>query len=674
MKPALPSRDGTITLRGTVTNITTERLFRVQAYFWRNQAPITDREGLDQALGSAANDPIGARDQFLYQNLYADDDPYLDPGESKPFTLTASVQSLELSPTDGVYLMGVHVLQNNRAFAIGRARVFVPVVTTKPADTLKMTSLVILNSQPSLVRPGVLSDDHLTTELAPAGRLSKLLTAADVATTSFAVDPALIEEVQTMAGGYQVLNGDGATTAGVGARYASRWLAGFNDLQSRRDGYRLLYGSPDLAALVHDGQKSAIRATAAASRRVPTTRTLPLLILPTGGRADAATVEAASELNPRAIVLSDRSAAGPAPLLAGPHQAPIVSASSAVSAGGPGPDPRNTAVQLQQRLLAETWIEATSATDGTTHGRVRLITSSAQAAKAAASAAWLQPSPLRTLLNSAPTGWSQQYHYPAELRQSELSAGQLSSLRRFSTTQRTYADMLIDRQSAEDSGSAAVARAASGGWRKQNRARRAFLAPQQAALDAIVQHGIEIRSQPRVSTIDQQGVAFPITVKNTLPRGSTPQTNAVRLRLVFVSGNSDRLTIKPIDTERIAASENFSGQADVTARANGIVPVTAQLETLSGRKVGQPFLIEVQVTQNGTTGWLIALGAGVVMFGTTALRIRTVAKEKAQQAALDAEASTVLTSAPPVDLPTDPAELAGTRSGAPPFPPDPGHG
>ena len=72
----------------------------------------------------------------------------------------------------------------------------------------------------------------------------------------------------------------------------------------------------------------------------------------------------------------------------------------------------------------------------------------------------------------------------------------------------------------------------------------------------------------------------------------------------------------------------------MTARANGIVPVTAQLETVSGRQVGRAVpSCEVQVTQNGTTGWLIALGAGVVLVGSTALRIRTVAREQAREAA-----------------------------------------
>ena len=166
-----------------------------------------------------------------------------------------------------------------------------------------------------------------------------------------------------MAGGYSVL--DMATGHGPGHRGGRRraLAGGFGALQSRRDGYRLLYGSPDLAALVHDGQQSAIRATAAAPGHPDPE---PAAAGPAHRRpADEATVVAATDLRPKAIVLSDRSAAGPGPLLTGPGAVPIVDAGSAVSGGGPGPDPRDTAVQLQQRLLAETWIEATSAADGT---------------------------------------------------------------------------------------------------------------------------------------------------------------------------------------------------------------------------------------------------------------------------------------------------------------------
>jgi hypothetical protein len=75
--------------------------------------------------------------------------------------------------------------------------------------------------------------------------------------------------------------------------------------------------------------------------------------------------------------------------------------------------------------------------------------------------------------------------------------------------------------------------------------------------------------------------------------------------------------------------------------------------------------LQVRVTQNGTTGWLIALGAGLVLIGSTALRIRTVAKERAREAAATATVvpPSALTSAPPADAPREVADLAAARSG-----------
>jgi hypothetical protein len=57
MEPALPTRNGEITVTGRVTNITKDRLNRLEALFWRNQAPILGRAGMQQALASESNDP-----------------------------------------------------------------------------------------------------------------------------------------------------------------------------------------------------------------------------------------------------------------------------------------------------------------------------------------------------------------------------------------------------------------------------------------------------------------------------------------------------------------------------------------------------------------------------------------------------------------------------------------
>ena len=631
MEPELPTRDGEITVTGRVTNITKQRLYRLEALFWRNQAPIIGRAGLEQALTSESNDPLGARYTGAFQDLFTAAEPFLAPNASVDFRLKVKISDLELSPTDGVYLMGVHVLQRGNNVAIGRARTFVPVLAAKPKNSLTMTSLAILNTRPSLVRKGVLSDDHLAAEVGQNGRLAALLKAAETPTTSFAVDPALIEELQTMAGGYQVLDSEGTTSAGTGQADATRWLEGFDRLQSSHDGYRLLYGSPDIAALAHDGQESVLSDAANANKLVESTRSLPLLVLPAGGTADAATAKAAAALQPDAIVLADTSARGPTPLLAGPDQVPIVRFTKAAQRGGPGPDPRDTAIHIRQRMLAESWVEATAARDGLAHGQVRLISAAAQAADGAPElkAPWLKQRTLSELLKTKPAPWSQKFHYSSGAEASQLTAGQLSSLRKFDVSNDTYADMLVDPTNARAEGSAAVARAASAKWRKHDGARRAFLGPQQAALDEILLDKIQIRSSARVQTVARQGVEFPITIRNTLEVDEAqPDARAVKVNLVFKSENRQRLTIKTIKAPQIRAQDSFTGNAEVTAKANGVVPVTAQLMTVSGRPVGRPFDIEVQVTQNGTTGWAIAIAAGIVLVGSTFLRIRQVAKER----------------------------------------------
>ena len=480
MKPAVPDRNGEITLTGTVKNITDQPLVQLKAIFWRNQAPITDREGFDQALASASNDPLGTRKIEVFQELFTPTDPALDPGETAEFSLTARIADLELAPTDGVYLMGIHVLRAGTLFAIGRARVFVPLVTEEVPEPLRLSTLVVLSSRPSLVRDGLLSDEHVAREIGPKGRLTRLLEAADRDGTSFAVDPALVTELQTMQGGYEVLAGDGGTEPGTGQSDATRWLEDFVALKSERDGYRLLYGSPDIAALVRDEQDSVLKSAEAANRLVPITSALPLLVLPTDGLANSDTVEAAADLEPAAIVLSDSSARDGAPVLSGPEGTPIISFGSTAAEGGPGPDPRDTAIQVQQRSLTEAWIEAGSATsDGAVRGRVRVITTAAQARAQAAeiTVPWMRRSTLADLLKTRPVEWEQKYRYSAEARADELTAGQLGSLRRFAKSQRVYADLLVEADKVELAGNAAVARAASGAWRNHKKRRVAFLDP-----------------------------------------------------------------------------------------------------------------------------------------------------------------------------------------------------
>jgi Family of unknown function (DUF6049) len=652
MAPALPKPDSTVTLTGNVTNISDVQLTNLQAIFWRAPGdPILNAEALNRTLASAANEPLGARLENNYQNIPAETDRTLEPGETTTFTLKATVAELAFPLADSVYLIGVHVrgriTLNGADITLGRARTFLPMQTQKTPNTLQMTSVVILNSRPSLLRGSEFVNNHLATEVASDGRLDRLIDAADADNVSFAVDPALIDELRAMKGGYTVRGSDASTTDGQSA--ASRWLDKFDSLKSNRDGFRLIYGSPDIAALVHSGQARVLDQAQLAGRTVDGLSGLPILVLPTGGAADAQTLAAAQDLDPTAILLSDVSTTQPRPLLA-TGKAPVVSFTANSFGGGPGPDPRNTAVHIQQRMLADTWIEANASPAGSTLGRVRVVTNAAQAAGDAGSddPPWIRRGTLSELLRSQPADWDQQLNYPKAARADELSDSQVRSIRQLARSQATYADLLADPDTEKVAAATSLARAASGTWRGARGAMRAFVRPQIAELDDILHNKVEIRTSRKVTTVARQG-RFPITVRNTLPASDSPGslTNAVRVRLVFNSSVEQRLTVRPLDLGVIRAEANVAATAEVDAKANGTVPVTAQLTTTTGRLIGRPMTIQVTATQAGTTGWIIVLISGPVLLAGVALRIRQVARERA--AAAVPVPPDALSSKPPVD-------------------------
>jgi hypothetical protein len=653
--PALPKANDVLTLTGKVTNISTIELSNLQAIFWRAPSdPILNNEALTRSLDWAANEPLGARRSDYYQNIPSEADRTLRPGQSTNFTVRAPVAQLGFPLPNGVYLVGVHV-RGRTVFSspdetLGRARLFLTLAARPPVNTLQMTSVVVLNSRPSLVAPGVLSDDHLAGEIAERGRLDRLLAAADANDRSFAVDPELIEELRAMKAGYVVLHPGAGATEGTGQAVAARWLDRFDTLKSNRDGFRLLYGSPDVAALVHSGQAGVLTQAEFAGRGVDGLSDLPLLVLPSGGRADAETLAAVEDLDPAAILLSDASTKQVRPLLRGIGKAPIVNITASATGGGPGPDPRNTPVHLQQRMLAETWLEATTAPPDSTLGRVRLVTSGAEAQgeDTSISVPWIKHGTLSQLLRSRPAAWDQGLSYSKAARAAELNANQLRAIQRLGQDWNTYVELLAYPGATRLTAGAALARASSSRWRRAEGRMRTFLDPQRASLDLNLRDSIEISANPKVTTVARQGVGFPITVRNVLPSTASPETHAVRVRLTFESDNAQRLTVRPLEVGVVNAGDHYSGTAQVDAKANGTVRVVAQLTTVSGRPVGRPVTINVTATQAGTTGWIIALAAGIVLIGSTALRIRQVARERARNG-VPPVADDPLSSSPPLE-------------------------
>lgn len=651
LEPALPTRDGTITLSGTITNTSDAPLTDLRVYLWRSTDPITDTEQMATVLDSEADAPIGRRIVNVATSRFpAEENIALDPEQTKPFTVSAPVSALTLPQVDGVYLAGVHVRGTRPTdqlpgTTVGRGRIFLPMVANPPTNALQMTSLVMLSSRPSMLTDGVFADDHLADDLAPGGRLGALLAAARQPAMTYAIDPALLLEVKAMRAGYLVRDDDGGTstgktTEGSGQQAATTWLASFAELRASGDGFRLLAGQPDLAALTHAGRTELIDSSAALSASVADTAELPLLVTPTVGLADEDTLAAAEALKPAAILLSDASTGQPGPRLTSPGGIPIVNFGSTTFGGGPGPDPRNTPAKLQQRVLADSWIEATTAPEGSTLGRLRVITTAAQAVGDSAEVAtpWMQRTTLTRLLEHTPTAWDGALTYSDDQRAAELTGEQLDTMQELTTDLQTYVDLFVDPTRAKAQADLTLGRISSGWWRGAEDPFDTWTEIQSDDIEQIFD-SLQLSITRRIVTTTSAR-NFPVTVRNELPAGDDPDANAVKVKVAFSSDNNQRLAVEPLLYERINASDANTLNGEVSARANGTVEVTATLTTENGTEIGKPVKLEVSATQAGATGWIITIAAGLVLIGSTAWRIRTVTREKAKAAALAAATET----------------------------------
>ncbi|GAB3708587.1 DUF6049 family protein [Mariniluteicoccus flavus] len=660
--PATPDRAATITIRGKVTNTSSEPLSTAQALFWRDWSPITSADGMRAALESPATQPYGGRvtDIGAFQPLTTDQKTTIAPGETVPFQVQAPVSSLELPRTAGVYLMGVHVVGKigRRASAtLGRARVFVPLprqnnqgaAPTTPA-TVKVPTVVMLTSRPSMVRPGLFADDHLAEEMSANGRLSKLMRAASRTDVSHAIDPALLQAARAMAddAGYQIRQADGAMVPGTGQAVARRWLADLDRLDETH-AFRLPFAVPDLTPIAHQALEDTFHRIVSATTQVDGIRDLPLLGYANGGFLDTPTVGWIERMDPAAILVAN--ARTEQALLAPIQTAPLVAFSGATFAGGPGPDPRQTAIHVRQRLLADTWLAATNASGPQVH-----VVASADEADAdlGARAAWIARVPLTDTLRDRPSEWSEQLDYTPEMRAAELSPAQVGRLRDLSRAQAAYAEMMVDPAPHQRDGDAQAARSASSWWRGNPAGFQTWIDPLLTEANQALTGAVKLTAQKTVIMSGQSG-SFPVTVTNTL---RTP----VRVAIDFDSDQPQRLSIPRHENIEVPAGQSTTVNVRPRAAANGPVMVTAQLVTPGGTPLGRHNRVEVRATNFGFVGWIIVVASGIVLLAATALRIRQVARERvstnaARRAAEDATVTAQRPAVPVVRI--EPTEGSG---------------
>ena len=165
-----------------------------------------------------------------------------------------------------------------------------------------------------------------------------------------------------------------------------------------------------------------------------------------------------------------------------------------------------------------------------------------------------------------------------------------------------------------------------------------------------------VRIVPGGVTFGGRSGVLPITVVNDLDAEV-----AVRVELRASSG---KLEITP--SVPIIVAPRSSGQVvfPTEARATGIVYVDAQLVTVTGERYGPSVRKRVTVTQYGTVGLLVTVGAAVVLFGAATLRVVRRARTAGGRGGARSGRASVSRAQPTAEAPTAEAPAADA--------PDPG--
>ncbi len=225
---------------------------------------------------------------------------------------------------------------------------------------------------------------------------------------------------------------------------------------------------------------------------------------------------------------------------------------------------------------------------------------------------WIDPVPLSSLRAQAPDQGvdRRSLTYTASMAKTELPAAELAMVRAMEHRLSSFAEILTRPADVVPAYQQAFYRLESVVWRTRAagwKALAATVAGQSAGLRAAVH-----LTATRVTLGSKSGV-FPLTVVNGLAQ---PVRVSVRL-----APRSARLEVGDIGALTIDAQRRDQINVPARANANGLVIVDARLTTPSGDPLDGSTAIQVRVTQIGTVGLLIVVGAGTVLFVAAGARL-----------------------------------------------------
>jgi uncharacterized protein DUF6049 len=613
---------------GTLHNAAVSLLLRHRRLSTRGELR-TVAEGADVTRESVA---VPGTDHPLGTDLPA--------GASATWSITVPMKDLQL-PAAGVYVLtvvavgerGIPALPGDHR--VGSLSTFLPYLPDpKGYAPTEVSWLWPLAGVPDRDGTGAFTTATPSAVLGPGQRLADLATAPGQLPVTWLIDPDLLDAAAALAGPHR--REDRARTLDDPADpVAAGWLSGLRSQLAQRPVAALPYADPDVSALAHAGYGDAL--TQALDRsRADTTAVLgresdTTLAVPGSGLADPATLSLWRRSGARTVVLSGAEF----PALASVNHTPTGRAGIDTGAGhlealiadvglgdaisgdlrAPG-----AVTVAQQRLLGDL---AMITLERPHSQRVVLISpprrwspapgGAQRLLAASAEAPWARLTDLATLSRipvpaelaaATPT-------YPASVSVPELRTSYVTRLRTSAGDLDLLRTLLAKPGEVIDDYAAGLLRAASVTWTNDPSAATGYLKALQASLRA-EEAKVRVVGRDLVTMSSSHGT-IPLTVSNELDQ-------AVRVRPVLRSIVTGRLRAQTPDLLTIPAGRKVTLRVPAEAAANGITRVQVELLDADGHRVGTPMALRVNVTNYGSVGLIVVLGAGGLLFATAIVR------------------------------------------------------
>jgi hypothetical protein len=663
LTPIAPQPGEPLTITGRLINVSSETVTNLYTRLLVG-AQLQSRGEFQQY--AATSDPITA--VYLTPSAVPGEPLSLAPGASEKYTLTIDdVSSLGLPEPYEVYQMAVAATGDTSIgfTTFDQLHTFLPWAPRdiQPASSTSLAWVVPLVDGPHRNADGTWFDDNLAPELAPGGRLFRILNAGIAAANqrplgaqattnnvalTWAIDPMLLSDVKSMESGYvvsQTSTQDGKVTVtrvpGKGRQAAIAWM---NRLQMvvQRPGAEVIalpFADADVVAAVRAKLTTQVGLLVTSGRTIvakdlPGAQVEPIA-WPPGGMTNSHTADILTAAGNHSLVLDPEAL----PVIGGPPAETPSARTQFTTPSGTGTldalltdeglnadidagpvNPIGLRASVQQFAAETLMIHAEDPHDA----RSLIVTPNrhwnppptyaAQLLEATGRLPWLTSVNLSTVADSPP--WEdvqrETLQYPLSAKKRELPPDYLQQVANLGTEIAAYRAILPQDSHAADGLAVAQQQALSAYWRPKLPAASLRLAMLKATVAAQMRR-VRITTNPNsYVTLTSHGGRIPVTVANNLPTDVT-----VKVRLL----NNARLSGGSETTVKVPAGQQHSVTLEANAKTSGVFPVKVQLETLQNEPYGAPVPLFVRSTAYGTITLLITGAATAALMIAVVIRL-----------------------------------------------------